>query len=258
MKERRELLRELTGLAQEASELLTVLGGRGVTRLPALPVVEEKAPVAPAEAISMDALPEDMGKEARLEHVQRQAQGCTHCRLSQGRTKVVFGEGSGNARIMFVGEGPGAHEDRQGRPFVGRAGQLLTRMLASVGIARESVYITNIVKCRPPQNRDPLPDEIAACRTYLNAQIATIAPDILVTLGRPATQSLLADKRSLSALRALGHKLDGRDVVVTYHPAFLLRSPARKNAAWADLMRLTRLMVKKKMRPALPPVWWRR
>jgi uracil-DNA glycosylase len=258
MKERPELLRELTGLARETGELLTVLRSRGVTRLPALPEAEKEAPPAANEEATLGAMPEDMGKEARMEHLQRQAQGCTRCRLSEGRTKVVFGEGSANARVMFVGEGPGAHEDRKGVPFVGRAGQLLTRMLGSIGIKRESVYITNVVKCRPPQNRDPLPDEIAACRTFLNAQIATISPDIMVTLGRPASQSLLADQRSLGELRKSVHKFDDRDVVVTYHPAYLLRSPARKMAAWEDLMRLTRLMVKKKMRPALPPAWWRR
>ncbi|MGH8115487.1 MAG: uracil-DNA glycosylase [Rhodanobacteraceae bacterium] len=160
---------------------------------------------------------------------------CTACRLRAGCTQTVFGVGAHAAEWMVVGEGPGADEDRQGEPFVGRAGQLLNAMLAAMGLKRESVYIANIVKCRPPNNRDPAPDEAAACRPFLDRQIALIRPKLILAVGRIAAQNLLGTDAPLARLRGRVHQLHGISVVVTYHPAYLLRSPAEKRKAWADL-----------------------
>jgi DNA polymerase len=199
----------------------------------------------------------DLGKQASLDYIAEQALTCKRCRLGDSRTRVVFGDGNANARIVFVGEGPGAHEDACGLPFVGKAGQLLTKMLAAIGIARQDVYITNIVKCRPPNNREPQVDEIAACRPFLNAQLEVIAPSVLVSLGRPSAQTLLADTRSLTELRRMKHKYGDIDMLVTYHPAFLLRNPSKKRGSWADLLALARLMTRKGLRAEEAEPWWR-
>ena len=151
--------------------------------------------------------------------------GCTQCKLSQGRNTIVFGAGDPAARLVIIGEGPGEEEDRQGKPFVGRAGQLLTKMLDSVGITREEVYICNIVKCRPPGNRNPEPEEIAACAPYLAGQLAAIQPGVICTLGTFASQHLLRTREPISRLRGQLHQLGGAVVVPMFHPAFLLRNP---------------------------------
>jgi uracil-DNA glycosylase len=157
--------------------------------------------------------------------LEREALGCTRCVLAEGRTQVVFGVGSRAARLVFVGEGPGAEEDRQGIPFVGRAGQLLTRLIEGIGLTRDDVYIANVVKCRPPGNRDPQPPEIAACRPYLEAQLDFLAPSVLVTLGNFATKLLLDTKEGITKLR--GQEFEGRAgasvVIPTLHPAAVLR-----------------------------------
>jgi uracil-DNA glycosylase family 4 len=176
----------------------------------------------------------------RLELVAEDAGGCTRCRLADGRTQVVFGMGAPDADLMFIGEGPGAEEDRQGLPFVGRSGQLLDRLLAEeLGIHRDRVYIANVVKCRPPGNRDPLPDEIAACRPWLETQLDLIAPKVIVTLGRFATQALLGTKEGITSLRGRVHPFrDGIVVVPTFHPAAALRGGAEPLAKMrADLIR---------------------
>lgn len=160
---------------------------------------------------------------------------CTACRLRAGCTQTVFGTGDRRAEWLVVGEGPGADEDRQGEPFVGRAGQLLNAMLAAMGLKREAVYIANIVKCRPPNNRDPAPDEAAACRPFLDRQIALLQPKLILAVGRIAAQNLLGTQAPLARLRGKVHELHGIPVVVTYHPAYLLRSPAEKRKAWTDL-----------------------
>lgn len=168
----------------------------------------------------------------------RRAQSCRDCRLCEGRTTVVFGEGSPQAPLLFVGEAPGAEEDRQGRPFVGAAGGLLTKMIQALGVQRADVYIANTVKCRPPQNRPPAPDELAACRPYLEAQMALIRPQVICALGRTAANALLDTEQSLSGLRGRDARFGEIPVVVTYHPAHLLRHPEAKREAWADLQRL--------------------
>jgi len=165
---------------------------------------------------------------------------CSRCSLSQGRNKIVFGSGPEDARVMFIGEGPGEQEDRQGLPFVGPAGKLLDAMLAAVGMKREQVYIANIVKCRPPHNRDPQADEVAACRPFLEAQVKIIAPQAICTLGRPAAQSLLASDASMGRLRGRWSQALGVPVLPTYHPAYLLRTPEAKALAYADLKALVR------------------
>jgi uracil-DNA glycosylase len=160
---------------------------------------------------------------ATLTEVAREAAGCVRCRLANGRTQVVFGSGDPAADVMFVGEGPGYYEDKQGEPFVGAAGQLLNRMLAEIELRREDVYITNVVKCRPPGNRDPLPDEIDACRPYLVAQLDSIRPRIVVTLGNFATRVILDRQVSISRVRGQRFEVAGRTVVPTFHPAAILR-----------------------------------
>ena len=171
----------------------------------------------------------------RLGAVAEAASGCTACGLCRTRQKVVFGDGDGDADLMFVGEGPGAQEDRQGLPFVGPAGQLLTRIIQAIDLQREDVYITNVVKCRPPNNRDPQPDETAACRSFLERQIELVAPRAIVALGRVAAQQLLGTTNSLGRLRGRWHEALGVPVRVTYHPAFLLRDPSYKRATWEDM-----------------------
>ena len=150
------------------------------------------------------------------------ASGCTKCRLSGGRTQVVYGTGSADADLMFIGEGPGFHEDKQGVPFVGAAGQLLNTMLAEHGMAREDVYIANVIKCRPPGNRDPLPDEIESCKPWLDEQLALIRPSVIVTLGNFATRFVLDRMVSISKVRGQRFVIDGRTVIPTFHPAAIL------------------------------------
>jgi len=167
----------------------------------------------------------------------------THCcGLCPGRTNAVPGEGNPSAQLMFIGEGPGATEDALGRPFVGQAGKLLDEIIQAIGLRREDVYITNIVKCRPPQNRKPLPDEIAACMPYLHRQIALIRPKVIVALGGTAGEALLDARKSLGELRGKVHSYGGIPLVVTYHPAALLRNPNWKKPTWDDV-RIARQLI---------------
>ncbi|MFZ0743175.1 MAG: uracil-DNA glycosylase [Terracidiphilus sp.] len=160
---------------------------------------------------------------------------CTRCALHKGRNKIVFGDGSATARLMFVGEGPGADEDAQGLPFVGRAGQLLNNMIAAMGLRREEVYIANVVKCRPPGNRTPEPEEANTCSPFLFRQIDVVRPEVLVALGATAATYLLGQRQPLAGLRGRVHSFRGTKLIVTYHPAYLLRDPRQKKEAWADL-----------------------
>jgi DNA polymerase len=167
---------------------------------------------------------------------------CTRCRLCEARTHTVPGEGSDAARLVCVGEGPGRTEDETGRPFVGQAGELLTKILAAIGLAREQVYICNVVKCRPPQNRTPLYDEIAACLPYLYRQLEILAPRVILAMGNTAAQTLLNTKQSLGALRGQLHRFRGIPLIVTYHPAALLRNPNWKKPTWDDVRIAHRLL----------------
>jgi len=163
---------------------------------------------------------------------------CTRCELHKQRTQAVFGVGNREAQWLIIGEAPGADEDRQGEPFVGRAGKLLDNMLAAIGLKREEVYIANIVKCRPPNNREPLPEEAQSCAPYLARQIALIKPKIILAVGRIAAQNLLKTDRPVGTLRGKRFNYDATDIpiIVTYHPAYLLRSPQEKRKAWQDLL----------------------
>jgi uracil-DNA glycosylase len=170
-----------------------------------------------------------------LEAVSREAVACTACRLHEGRKTVVFGSGNPTADLMFIGEGPGAEEDKKGLPFVGRAGDLLTKITGAMGLERKDVYIANVVKCRPPRNRDPQPDEIAACSHYLKAQIELVRPRVIVALGRVAAQSLLGLDSPLGRMRGTWHSVHGIPTRVTYHPAALLRNESLKRPTWEDM-----------------------
>ncbi|MGA2729747.1 MAG: uracil-DNA glycosylase [Terracidiphilus sp.] len=174
-------------------------------------------------------------REAALRLIREDIGDCTRCALHKGRNKIVFADGSANARLMFVGEGPGADEDAQGLPFVGRAGQLLNNMIAAMGLKREEVYIANIVKCRPPGNRTPEPEEANTCSPFLFRQIDVVRPEVLVALGATAATYLLGQRQPLAGLRGRVHSLRGSRLIVTYHPAYLLRDPRQKKEAWADL-----------------------
>jgi DNA polymerase len=195
-------------------------------------------------------------KPAALRIIREEIGDCTRCKLSQGRTNIVFGVGDPQARIMFVGEGPGADEDAQGEPFVGRAGQLLNNMISAMGIRREDVYIANVVKCRPPQNRAPEREECGTCGPFLMRQISVVRPEIIVALGATAAKFLLGASDSMANLRGrfydfhpiVAHTAPERDpdfttkLVVTYHPAYLLRDPRQKKEAWLDLQRVMRYL----------------
>ena len=174
-------------------------------------------------------------RAAALEMIREEIGECTRCALHKGRNKIVFGDGSPTARLMFVGEGPGADEDAQGIPFVGRAGQLLNNMIAAMGLTREEVYIANVVKCRPPGNRAPEPEEGATCSPFLFRQIDVVRPQVLVALGATAATYLLGSRQPLAGLRGRVHAVRGTQLIVTYHPAYLLRDPRQKKEAWADL-----------------------
>lgn len=179
-----------------------------------------------------------------LEALRAEVAGCQACALAGGRTQTVFGNGNPHARWMFIGEAPGRDEDARGEPFVGKAGRLLGAMLNALGLTRDEVYVANVVKCRPPHNRDPEAAERAACRGYLDAQIRAVKPELLIALGRVAAASLLETDAALGTLRGRIHALPGSElpVVVTYHPAYLLRQPVHKARVWEDLLRARQLV----------------
>ena len=174
-------------------------------------------------------------QDESLAPIEAEALACVACRLHEARTTVVFGVGNPQARLMFIGEGPGRDEDRQGEPFVGRAGQLLNKIIAAMGYAREDVYIANAVKCRPPQNRNPEADEMEACEGFLLRQIAVIRPEIIVLLGRVAVQGILKSNAPMSRLHGKFQEWNGFRVMCTYHPAYLLRNPSAKGMVWEDM-----------------------
>jgi uracil-DNA glycosylase family 4 len=212
------------------------------------PIAEELS--VPLKLVSFNNLaPLPVGKvpvaerAGALKAIQQEIGDCTRCPLAYaGRHKIVFGDGSPAARLMFVGEGPGADEDSQGIPFVGKAGQLLNNMISAMGLAREEVYIANIVKCRPPGNRVPEPVEANTCSQFLLRQMDVVQPEVVVALGSTAATYLLGVKQSLSSLRGRWHTCRGAKLAVTYHPAFLLRDPRQKGEAWKDLQMVMKEM----------------
>lgn len=211
---------------------LEYLKGMGISSLPASESdIQESPPrvIRPFETQTLEKVRQEMGD-------------CNRCKLHRTRKTIVFGEGSERATLMFIGEGPGYDEDVQGRPFVGRAGQLLTKIIQSIHLSREEVYIANIIKCRPPQNRNPEPDEIQSCNPFLMQQIHTIQPRIICALGTFSAQTLLCTETKISALRGNIFELDGIKVIPTYHPAFLLRNPERKRDVWGDMKKIAELL----------------
>jgi len=196
----------------------------------------------PGASLPEGAMRQSAGSGGGLAQVRATMGECTRCPLHQGRQHIVFGKGSENAEIMFIGEGPGAEEDRQGVPFVGPAGKLLDRMLAAIGLKGSQVYISNIVKCRPPGNRDPQAGEVAACRPFLEEQIRAVGPKLICTLGKPAANALLGNQAPISALRGNWHRVSGVPLLPTFHPAYLLRSPERKGQAYQDLKALVKAL----------------
>ncbi len=183
---------------------------------------------------------EENNSELNLETLQRKYSQCKKCDLAENRIKFVYGEGNSHARLVFIGEAPGADENRSGKPFVGKAGQLLTRILQAIGLTREEVYITNVVKCRPPNNRDPHTTEIESCRPYLDEQLKLIRPDLIVLLGRVAAVSLLDMKLSLAKFRGTTYLYNNIPTIVTYHPSALLRNPVYKRPTWEDFKKIRR------------------
>lgn len=207
-----------------------------VTHSPLLTTSLERSLETPLKTAQTQALPVIM----TLEEIRAELGDCKRCKLHTTRRNVVFGEGSAQAKLVFVGEAPGADEDASGRPFVGRAGQLLTKMIEAMGLTRESVYICNVLKSRPPNNRDPEPEEVVACEPFLIKQLNAIRPEVVVALGKHAAHSLLKEKTPISRLRGQWHTYNGIKLMPTYHPAYLLRNPSAKKEAWADLQLVMR------------------
>lgn len=202
---------------------------------PTTPPAEE-SPAPPTAPPAEESLPPTRQPRPALDALRAELGECTRCKLSGlGRSTIVFGEGNPQADLLFAGEGPGYNEDRTGRPFVGRGGELLDRMINAMGLQRSDVYICNVVKCRPPNNRDPEPDEVIACQPFLRAQVRSIQPRVIVTLGRFASQCLLGSTDSMGRLRGRFQDYYGAKLMPTYHPAYLLRNPADKRLAWQDL-----------------------
>ena len=225
---------ELRHLAHDLRRQLESLRDMGAYALHAEPPVAAE-PVRPEVDPAPALAPVADHARRTLQVVRDEVGECTRCKLSTTRTKLVFGVGADETPLMFVGEAPGAEEDRRGEPFVGAAGQLLDRMIAAMGWTRESVYIANVLMCRPPGNRDPQPDEVSQCLPFLHQKIEVIRPRIIVALGKPATHALLSTTAPISALRGRFHDFRGIKVMPTFHPAFLLRQPDRKRDAWSDL-----------------------
>jgi uracil-DNA glycosylase family 4 len=219
----RQELQELMGGLETWLRFQRRLGWLGVPRAEESPVLQTNPPRA---------------KRPTLAEIREEMGDCQRCKLGRGRTNLVFGEGSPQARLMFVGEAPGAEEDLQGRPFVGPAGQLLNNLLNKLGLRREDVYIANVVKSRPPGNRDPEPDEVAACLPFLIKQIESIRPAVIVTLGAVATNHLLKTNAPITKLRGNWQKFQNIKVMPTFHPSYLLRSPRERHKTWDDMQQV--------------------
>jgi uracil-DNA glycosylase len=226
--------------AEPRSELTDRLTARPLDRPPARPSWRKGAPPIPGPGLAVESpehalLGDDLVSLVTLDQVAERIRTTYCCALCPHRTNAVPGEGNPEAKLFLVGEGPGATEDAQGRPFVGQAGNLLNGILEAIELPRDSVYITNIVKCRPPQNRKPLPDEIAACIPYLHRQIEIVKPKVILALGGTAGEAMLGVRKSLGELRGKVHTYNGIPLVVTYHPAALLRNPHWKKPTWDDV-----------------------
>lgn len=228
-----ELADEVLALTRRLRAQVRRHAGLGAWAAPGQPTVRPAAGEGAGEIVDDGALI-GLGRRS-LADVRAELGDCTRCKLHGTRKSIVFGVGAEDAPLMFVGEAPGEQEDRRGEPFVGPAGELLDKMIEAMGWTRQSVYIANTVKCRPPGNRNPQADELEACMPFLHAQIAAIAPRVIVALGRPAANQLLGTDAPISALRGAFHDRFGARIMPTFHPAYLLREPDRKRDTWADL-----------------------
>jgi uracil-DNA glycosylase family 4 len=226
--EKGQVKQNFQGIIADLKTYLEYLKGMGITSLPSSGSKSEEP--YPSQILSLEEIKKELGD-------------CKRCKLHRTRRTIVFGEGNEKATLMFIGEGPGYDEDVQGRPFVGRAGQLLTKIIQSINIQREEVYIANIIKCRPPQNRNPEPDEIQSCHPFLMKQIMAIQPKIICALGTFSAQTLLKTDTKISALRGKFYDLEGIKVIPTYHPAFLLRNPERKKEVWEDMKKIAEWLI---------------
>ena len=216
---------ELSSLLRQAQEQLVYFQELGVTEI---------NPLCPPSVGALE--PTQWGET--LEQIWAELKDCTRCPLHEGRTHVVNTEGNRRARLMFVGEAPGADEDAQARPFVGRAGQLLTKIIEAIGLKREDVLIGNVNRCRPPANRAPMPDEAATCKPFLLREIATVQPEVIVVLGNTAMKNLLDTRIGITRLRGEFQEFNGIKVMPTFHPAYLLRDPSKKRETWEDLKKV--------------------
>lgn len=226
---------ELRSLAARVRTNLTLRSRSGLAGVPAGKSRRGLAVVAPVATIDDDGATARPTGAAGLGLTREELGDCQRCKLAKGRTNIVFGVGNPEAHLVFVGEAPGADEDAQGEPFVGKAGQLLNKMIEAMGYRREDVYICNVVKCRPPGNRNPEPDEIEACEPFLKKQLAALRPRVIVTLGKFAAQCLLRDDTPISRLRGNFRTYEGVQLMPTFHPAYLLRDPSKKKETWEDL-----------------------
>jgi DNA polymerase len=233
---------ELLQLVRQAKEHVAWLERGGVVGLPKgqQPSAVSRQPSARPAVTPRPAPSANAVSGAGLKTIRDELGDCTRCKLHDKRTNIVFGVGNPDAPLVFVGEAPGADEDRTGEPFVGAAGQLLTKMIEAMGLSRDDVYICNILKCRPPGNRNPEPDEIAECEPFLKKQLAAIRPRMIVALGKFAAQCLLRSDAPISRLRGNWKEYEGIPLMPTYHPAFLLRTPSAKREVWADLQEVMR------------------
>ncbi|MEO5357416.1 MAG: uracil-DNA glycosylase [Nitrospirae bacterium YQR-1] len=221
-------------------EILRVYEAMGFELLP-FPGKDDVFPVTKKQpAVSQKT--EDTRLGVGLNVIRSEIGKCTRCKLHKTRKNIVFGEGAADARLMFIGEGPGADEDEQGRPFVGRAGKLLTSLINKMGFKREDVYIANVVKCRPPANRDPERDEVKACIGFLKSQIASISPAAIMALGTVATQAILNTDKPITRLRGEFRDYHGIRLMPTYHPSYLLRNPSAKKIVWEDALKVLRVL----------------
>jgi uracil-DNA glycosylase len=208
------------------------------------PSVPAQAAVVSPEPVQQAKAPPPVAGRRTLDDVRRELGDCRRCKLCAGRKQIVFGSGNPRARLVFVGEGPGAEEDAQGLPFVGPAGHLLTKMISAMGLRRDDVYICNVVKCRPPWNRNPEPEEIVACEPFLRAQLESIGPEVVVALGKFAAQTLLREATPITRLRGQWRTYQGMKLMPTFHPAYLLRNPAEKKPCWEDLKAVMAVLAK--------------
>lgn len=228
MAESNEKVLNIIGLIEER---LAYLEASGIEYLPKNQINQEAMPTQNLESRNVS----NFSKPEKLLALQSHIGDCKLCGLCKSRNNIVFGAGSANAKLVFVGEAPGASEDELGEPFVGRAGKLLTKMIEAMGLSRDSVYICNVVKCRPPDNRNPEPNEVESCEAFLKSQLEIISPRVIVALGRYACQTLLRSEVPMGKLRGNWMSYEGIDLMPTFHPAYLLRSPSKKKEVWQDL-----------------------